>query len=117
MIRSLILFGPLIADGCDHQGTNCKDGCEKAKEKKKYLVHFALLPACIKAPKDKIDGTQMATNKPVSLSPLNHKTTDSKKERPAASNIVILLNRVVLLILCSNPLFGIFDIPKLFYSC
>lgn len=64
---------------------------------------MAILPECINAPKDKIDGTQIATNRPVSLSPVNHKYTDNKKESPAAIKIDTLLILIELLIL--NSLF------------
>jgi hypothetical protein len=40
-----------------------------------------------------MDGTQIPTNNPVCLSPENHKYTESKKDIPAASKIVILLVR------------------------
>ena len=93
----------MIQNSCDNQRTNRKEGSNHAKNKKKYIVQFALSPECIKAPKDKIDGTQRPTNNAVCLSPLNHKNIDNKKESPDAINIVILLVRIIFFIISFSP--------------
>jgi hypothetical protein len=38
-----------------------------------------------------MEGTQMATNNPLSFAPLNHNVTDSRNDSPAAISMLILL--------------------------
>ena len=92
---------PLFIDPRKDQRANGQDSHEKTENKEERFAHFPFLPACIRAPKERIDGTQTATKSPASLSPENHKYTESKKERPAAIKIVNLLIRMALPIINS----------------
>lgn len=69
-----------------NQAYQKKDNYYYARRKYKLETHGILLYLIILkyAPNPSIDGTQIPTNKPASIFPLNHKPMDSNMDRRAA---------------------------------
>lgn len=90
-VRLIFIFRFFIVQHHKHIRSDRQNGDNETKNKKENIIHLVLLPASIKAPKDKIEGTQRPTYRPASLSPLNHKNTETKNDSPDAIKIPILL--------------------------